>query len=39
MSKENAEQILNAAMQDEKNTQKKMQRAVQGKKRVLEKDW
>lgn len=39
MSKENAEQILNAAMQDEKATQQKMQRAVQGKKRVLEKDW
>jgi tetratricopeptide (TPR) repeat protein len=40
MSKENAEQMLNAAMQDEKNVQdkvKKQQRVVESGK--LEKDW
>lgn len=40
MSKENAEQLLNSVMQDEKNTQdkvKKQQRVIQGGR--LEKDW
>ena len=39
MSKENAQQLLNAVMQDEKNVQDKVkkQRQIQGKK--LDKDW
>ena len=40
MSKENAEQLLNSVMQDEKDTQDKVQKqqqAVQGGR--LEKDW
>ena len=39
MSKENAQQLLNAVMQDEKNVQDKVkkQQQIQGKK--LEKDW
>ena len=39
MSKENAQQLLNAAMQDEKQTQDKVkkQQQIQGKK--LDKDW
>lgn len=40
MSKENAEQLLNAAMQQEKRTQKRMKEAQQqGQKRRLEKNW
>ena len=40
MSKENAEQLLNAAVQQEKNTQEKMNKeAAQGAKRRLEKNW
>lgn len=38
MSKENAEQLLNAAMQDEKNVQQKM-RKVQSGSNKLEKNW
>lgn len=40
MSKENAEQMLKAAMQDEKNTQEKVQRQQQqAERRRLEKQW
>lgn len=40
MSKENAEQMLKAAMQDEKSTQEKMQRALQQpQKKHLQKQW
>lgn len=40
MSKENAEQLLNAAMQQEKDTQKRMKKALkQPNKRRLEKEW
>lgn len=40
MSKENAEQMLKAAMQDEKSTQEKMQRALQQpQKKRLQKQW
>ena len=40
MSKENAEQMLKAAMQDERNTQEKVQRQQQqGERRRLEKQW
>lgn len=39
MSKENAEQLLKAAMQDEKNVQDKVKKAVQVQGRKLEKDW
>ena len=40
MSKENAEQMLKAAMQDEKSTQEKMQRALQQPlKKHLQKQW
>lgn len=40
MSKENAEQLLKAAMQDEKNTQEKIQRQQQQhERRRLEKQW
>lgn len=40
MSKENAEQMLKAAMQDEKSTQEKMQRALQQPDRKrLQKQW
>lgn len=39
MSKENAEQLLNAAMQDEKNVQDKVKKAIQVRGRKLEKDW
>lgn len=38
MSKENAEQLLQAAMQDEKKTQQKMKQQ-QGGKRQLQKNW
>ena len=40
MSKENAEQLLNAAMQDEKQTQKRMKEAQkQPQRRQVEKNW
>ena len=40
MSKENAEQMLKAAMQDEKSTQEKIQRALQQpQKKHLQKQW
>ena len=41
MSKENAEQLLNAAMQQEKQTQQRMQEAQkqQSKRRRIEKNW
>lgn len=40
MSRENAEQMLNAAMQDEKSTQEKIQRAQQQhQKKQLRKQW
>lgn len=40
MSKENAEQMLKAAMQDEKSTQEKLQRALQQPQRKhLQKQW
>lgn len=40
MSKENAEQLLNAAIQQEKDTQEKMQKAMQqNSKRQREKNW
>jgi Ca-activated chloride channel family protein len=40
MSKENAEQLLNAAMQREKETQKRMKEAQQQpQRRRIEKNW
>lgn len=39
MSKENAEQLLNAVMQDEKNVQDKVKKGIQVQGRKLEKDW
>ena len=40
MSKENAEQLLNAAMQEEKNTQQRMQKAKQQpRSKNLQKNW
>lgn len=40
MSRENAEQMLNAAMQDEKATQEKIQRAQQQRQqKQLRKQW
>ena len=40
MNKDNAEQLLNAAMQQEKNTQQRMKKAMQQpQKRQLEKNW
>lgn len=40
MSKENAEQLLNAAMQDERNTQERLKKALnQPRRRQLEKQW
>ena len=40
MSKQNAEQLLNAAMQDEKDTQEKLKKAAANpRKRKLEKQW
>ncbi len=40
MSKENAEQLLNAVMQDEKNTQERIKKAMSGpQRRILEKQW
>ena len=39
MSKENAEQLLRAAMQDEKNVQDKVKKGIRVEERKLEKDW
>ena len=40
MSRENAEQMLNAAMQEEKQTQQRMKNAQQqASRRKLEKNW
>ena len=40
MSKDNAEQLLNAAIQQEKNTQQRMKKAMQQpRSRKLEKNW
>lgn len=40
MSKENAEQLLNAAMQQEKETQQRLKKAMQQpQRRKLEKNW
>ena len=38
-SKENAEQLLNAVMQDEKNVQDKVKKQIQIQGKKLEKDW
>ena len=39
MSKENAQQLLNAVMQDEKDVQEKVKKMMQMRGRKLEKDW
>ena len=39
MSKENAEQLLNSVMQDEKDVQDKSEKAAGTSRRSLEKDW
>ena len=39
MSKQNAEQMLNAVMQDEKDVKEKVQKAMQMQGRKLDKDW
>ena len=39
MSKENAQQLLNSVMQDEKNVQDKVKKQLQVKGKKLEKDW
>ncbi|WP_300728311.1 tetratricopeptide repeat protein [uncultured Bacteroides sp.] len=39
MSKENAEQLLKAAMQDEKDVQDKVKKAIKVQGRKLDKDW
>ena len=39
MSKENAQQLLNSVMQDEKNVQDKVKKQLQIKGKKLEKDW
>ena len=39
MSKENAEQLLNAVMQDEQNVQNKVKKQMQVRGKKLEKDW
>ena len=40
MSKENAEQMLNAAIQEEKQTQERMKKAQQqSNRRSLQKNW
>jgi Ca-activated chloride channel family protein len=39
MSRENAEQMLNAAIQEEKQTQERMKKMQQPKRRSLEKNW
>lgn len=39
MSKENAQQLLNSVMQDEKNVQEKVKKQLQIRGKKLEKDW
>ena len=39
MSKENAQQLLNAVMQDEKNVQDKVKKQLQIQGKKLDKDW
>ena len=39
MSKENAQQLLNAVMQDEKNVQDKVKKQLQIQGKNLDKDW
>ena len=39
MSKENAQQLLNAVMQDEKNVQDKVKKRLQIQGKKLDKDW
>lgn len=39
MSKENAEQLLNAVMQDEQNVQNKVKKQIQMRGKKLDKDW
>ena len=39
MSKENAEQLLESAMQDEKDVQEKVKKMMQIRGRKLDKDW
>jgi hypothetical protein len=39
MSKENAQQLLHAVMQDEKNVQDKVKKQIQIQGKKLEKDW
>ena len=39
MSKENAEQLLNAVMQDEKNVQEKVKKNLQMRGKKYDKDW
>ena len=39
MSKENAQQLLNAVMQDEKDVQEKVKKQIQIQGKKLEKDW
>ena len=39
ISKENAEQLLESAMQDEKDVQEKVKKLMQIKGRKLDKDW
>ena len=39
MSKENAQQLLNAVMQDEKEVQDKVKKQLQVKGKKFDKDW
>ena len=39
MSKENAEQLLNAVMQDEKDVQEKVKKQLQMRGKKYDKDW
>ena len=39
MSRENAEQLLNAVMQDEKNVQEKVKKNIQQRGKKYDKDW
>ena len=39
MSKENAQQLLNAIMQDEKDVQEKLKKQIQIQGKKLDKDW
>ena len=40
MSKENADQLLNAAMQEEKQTQQRLKKAMsQPRRKTLQKNW